>query len=97
MPLIQLSAMQKQKSANISEQAVSEPQKRLWEVFEMTIDGNKAIIRKFVTEVLGGGNIDLIDQLLAPSYVNPSLGVTDSGWLQSGDFQLESCCAGTRF
>jgi ketosteroid isomerase-like protein len=27
--------------------------------------------------VLGDGNIDLIDELLAPDYVNPSMGVTN--------------------
>jgi predicted ester cyclase len=27
--------------------------------------------------VLGGGNIDLIDELLAPNYVNPSMSVTN--------------------
>jgi predicted SnoaL-like aldol condensation-catalyzing enzyme len=43
----------------------------------MTTDGNKAIVRRFIKEVLGGGNIDLIDELLAPNYVNPSMGVTN--------------------
>ncbi|MGA2683044.1 MAG: nuclear transport factor 2 family protein [Candidatus Bathyarchaeia archaeon] len=43
----------------------------------MTTDRNKAIVRRFITEVLGGGNIDLIDELLAPNYVNPSMGVTN--------------------
>jgi len=41
----------------------------------MTTDGNKAIVRRFIKEVLGGGNIDLVDELLAPDYVNPSMGV----------------------
>lgn len=43
----------------------------------MTTDGNKAIVRRFVKEVLGGGNINVIDELLAPNYVNPSMGVTN--------------------
>ena len=43
----------------------------------MTNDENKAIVRRFIKEVLGGGNIDLIDELLAPDYVNPSMGVTN--------------------
>jgi predicted SnoaL-like aldol condensation-catalyzing enzyme len=43
----------------------------------MTTDGNKAIVLRFIKEVLGGGNIDLIDELLAPDYVNPSMGVTN--------------------
>lgn len=43
----------------------------------MTTDGNKAIVRRFIKEVLGDGNINLIDELLAPNYVNPSMGVTN--------------------
>ena len=43
----------------------------------MTTDGNKAVVLRFIKEVLGGGNIDLIDELLAPDYVNPSMGVTN--------------------
>jgi predicted SnoaL-like aldol condensation-catalyzing enzyme len=45
--------------------------------FEMTTDGNKAVVRRFIKEVLGRGNIDLIDELLAPDYVNPSMGITN--------------------
>jgi len=36
----------------------------------MSTDENKAVVRRFITEVLGGGNIDLIDELVAPNYVN---------------------------
>ena len=43
----------------------------------MTTDGNKAIVRRFIKEILGGGNIDLINELLAPDYANPSMGVTN--------------------
>jgi predicted SnoaL-like aldol condensation-catalyzing enzyme len=43
----------------------------------MTTDENKAIVRRFIKEVLGDGNIDLIDELLAANYVNPSMGVTN--------------------
>ena len=43
----------------------------------MTTDGNKAIVRRFIKEVLGDGNIDLIDELLAPDYANLSMGVTN--------------------
>jgi predicted SnoaL-like aldol condensation-catalyzing enzyme len=43
----------------------------------MTTDGNKAIVRRFIKEVLSSGNIVLIDELLAPDYVNPSMGVTN--------------------
>ena len=43
----------------------------------MTTVGNKAVVHRFVKDVLSGGNIDLIDELLAPGYVNPSMGVTN--------------------
>jgi predicted SnoaL-like aldol condensation-catalyzing enzyme len=45
--------------------------------FLMTTNDNKAIVRRFIKEILSGGNVDLIDELLAPDYVNPSMGVTD--------------------
>ena len=44
----------------------------------MTTDRNKITVRRFIKEVLGGGKIDLIDELLASNYVNPSMGVTNS-------------------
>ena len=43
----------------------------------MTIDSNKAVVKKFIIEVLGSSNIDLIDELLAPDYLNKSMGVTN--------------------
>ncbi len=43
----------------------------------MTNDENKSIVLRFIKEVLGGGNIDVIDELLAPNYTNPSMGVTN--------------------
>jgi predicted SnoaL-like aldol condensation-catalyzing enzyme len=43
----------------------------------MTTDGNKAVVHRFIKEVLGAGNIDLIDELLAPDYVNPSMNATN--------------------
>ncbi|MGD0645426.1 MAG: nuclear transport factor 2 family protein [Candidatus Bathyarchaeia archaeon] len=43
----------------------------------MNTNGNKAIVRRFIKDVLGGGNVNLIDELLAPNYMNPSMGVTD--------------------
>jgi predicted ester cyclase len=36
----------------------------------MSTDQNKAVVRRFVTEVLAGGNIDVADDLLAPNYQN---------------------------
>jgi predicted SnoaL-like aldol condensation-catalyzing enzyme len=43
----------------------------------MTTEENKAIVRRFIKEILSSGNVAVIDELLAPDYVNPSMGVTD--------------------
>lgn len=41
----------------------------------MAAEQNKDVVRRFITEVLGGGRLDRIDELLAPSYVNRAFGV----------------------
>ena len=43
----------------------------------MSTEQNKAIVRRFVTEVLVGGNVDLVDELLGWSYVNIGMGGMD--------------------
>ncbi len=43
----------------------------------MSTDQNKAIVRRFMTDVLQGGKLDLVDELLAPTYVNPAMGGAD--------------------
>ena len=40
----------------------------------MATDDNKAVVRRFITEVLSAGHLDRIDQLLGPSYVNRAFG-----------------------
>jgi predicted SnoaL-like aldol condensation-catalyzing enzyme len=44
---------------------------------EMTIEQNKAVVRRFITEVLAGGQVDLVDDLLAANYVNRAMGGLD--------------------
>jgi predicted SnoaL-like aldol condensation-catalyzing enzyme len=41
----------------------------------MGVDENKDVVRRFINEVLGGGQLELVDELLAPSYVNRAFGV----------------------
>jgi predicted SnoaL-like aldol condensation-catalyzing enzyme len=41
----------------------------------MTAEHNKEIVRQFITEVLSGGRLERVDELLAPSYVNRAFGV----------------------
>ena len=43
----------------------------------MSTEENKRIVRRFINEVLAGGNVGAIDRLLAPDYANPSVGVTN--------------------
>jgi len=40
----------------------------------MSTDQNKAVVRRFITEVLIGGNVDVADEVLAPNYVNRTMG-----------------------
>jgi predicted SnoaL-like aldol condensation-catalyzing enzyme len=41
----------------------------------MSADLNKDVVRRFIKEVLSGGQLDGVDALLAPSYVNRAFGV----------------------
>ena len=43
----------------------------------MSIEQNKAVVRRFITEVLVGGNVDLVDDLLGANYVNIGMGGMD--------------------
>jgi ketosteroid isomerase-like protein len=40
----------------------------------MSTEQNKAVVRRFITEVLVGGNVDVADEVLAPNYVNRAMG-----------------------
>jgi predicted SnoaL-like aldol condensation-catalyzing enzyme len=41
----------------------------------MAADQNKDVVRRFITEVLSGGRLDRVDDLLAPGYVNRAFDV----------------------
>jgi hypothetical protein len=43
----------------------------------MGTEENKAVVRRFMTEVVAGGNLDVADEVLAPNYVNLALGGAD--------------------
>jgi hypothetical protein len=43
----------------------------------MSTEQNKAVVRRFITEVLVGGQVDLVDDLLAANYVNRGMGGLD--------------------
>ena len=46
----------------------------------MAADQNKDVVRQFITDVLSGGRLDRIDELLAPGYVNRSFDVDRSAF-----------------
>ena len=35
----------------------------------MSVEENKAVVRRFLDEVFGGGDLELVDELFAPDYV----------------------------
>jgi predicted ester cyclase len=43
----------------------------------MSTELNKAVVRRFITEVLEGGDLDIVDDVLAPNYANTGTGTTD--------------------
>jgi len=43
----------------------------------MSIDQNKDVVDRFIMEDLDAGNVDLVDELLAPDYVNTGMGGMD--------------------
>ncbi len=43
----------------------------------MSINENKSVVREFVTKVLMGGDVSMVDKLLAANYVNRSMGNAD--------------------
>lgn len=46
----------------------------------MAVDQNKDVVRRFITEVLIGGQFDRIDEFLAPNYVNRAFNVDLPGF-----------------
>jgi ketosteroid isomerase-like protein len=72
-------------------------------VCDVSIEQNKAIVRRYITEVLVGGDVELIDALLAPDYVNRGMGGMDragfKAWLSvasagpGGGMQIEDLVA----
>jgi predicted SnoaL-like aldol condensation-catalyzing enzyme len=50
---------------------------------ELSIEQNKAVVRRYITEVLVGGHVDLVDELLATNYTNIGMGGMDRGGFKS--------------
>jgi predicted SnoaL-like aldol condensation-catalyzing enzyme len=43
----------------------------------MSTEQNKAVVQRFINDVLVGGNVDLVDDLLGADYVNHGMGDMD--------------------
>jgi predicted ester cyclase len=43
----------------------------------MSTEQNKAVVRRFITEVLQDRHLDALDDVVAPTYVNPGMGGAD--------------------
>ena len=43
----------------------------------MSVNENKAVVREFVTKVLNGLDVSMVDKLVAANYVNRSMGNVD--------------------
>jgi ketosteroid isomerase-like protein len=65
-------------------------------------DENKAVVRRFITEVLVGGDVDVADEVLAPNYVNRAMGtdrdafkafIADSPVFSERTFDIEDLVA----
>ena len=46
----------------------------------MSTDENKGVVRRFITEVLVGGNVDVADEVLAPNYRNRAVDMDRSAF-----------------
>jgi ketosteroid isomerase-like protein len=59
----------------------------------MSTADNKAVVRRWMTEVLEAGDLDAMDEVLSPDYVNPAMGGADRAAMRGLLAQLRA--AGT--
>jgi len=55
----------------------------------MSTEQNKSVVRRWMTEILQDRNFDLIDEVLAPNYVNPAMGNVDRAGMRGLLTQLQ--------
>jgi SnoaL-like domain len=59
----------------------------------MSTEQNKAVVRRWMTEILESGELDVIDEVLAPEYVNPAMGNADRAGMRALLGQLRAAGA----
>jgi predicted ester cyclase len=64
---------------------------------DMSIEQNKAVVRRFITETLDGGNVDVTDELLAPNYVNRAMGGMDLAGFKAALHAMAAAIPGRKF
>jgi ketosteroid isomerase-like protein len=63
----------------------------------MGTEENKAVVHRFMREVLAGGDLDVVDQVLAPNYVNLAMGGADLAGIKTMLTALKSVLVEERF
>jgi ketosteroid isomerase-like protein len=56
----------------------------------MSTAQNKDVVRRWMTEVLEQGDLDVIDEVLSPDYVNPAMGGADRAGMRALLGQLQA-------
>jgi len=63
----------------------------------MGTEENKALVRRFMHEVLANGNVDVVDEVLAPDYVNVAMGGADRAGVKAMVAAVDGALKGQRF
>ena len=63
----------------------------------MSTEENKAVVRRFMTEVLQGGDLDALDDVLAPNYTNPAMGGADLAGFRAILTSMGAAVSGMQF
>jgi ketosteroid isomerase-like protein len=63
----------------------------------MGTEENKAVVRRFMHELLAEGNLDVADEVLAPDYVNVAMGGADASGVKGMLTALNATLRGQRF
>jgi predicted ester cyclase len=64
---------------------------------EMSTEQNKAVVRRFMKETLAGGNVEVIDELLAPNYANRAMAGMDRAGFKGALAAMAAAIASREF